>query len=258
MTATKTQRTNWTSPFIKGLFVLSCLQVLLVLLANIQGDSKSRAIILMASGLWLIWVLGFGLVSWRLRDQAKLLFDQIPGNPFLKFFLFAVGLLLLEEAVTTTMTNLAPLFGSRIGEAYITGSANYLEVVMWHSVVVLWPAYAAWALVLRRVDFHPNAVFLFYGLQGVTAEAMHSGPAQLLAFPFWIFIYGLMIYLPAWCLYGQGERPKAKGRHYAAVFFLTMLLTIPVALGVMQFRPPDAGFPAEVQRGAQTPFKASE
>ncbi len=240
---------SWSSSFIKGLFILSFLQVGLVLLANLQGDPKSRAIILMASGLWLIWVLGFGLASWRLRDQVKGVFDKLPGSPYFKFFIFAFALLLLEEGVTTTMTNLAPLLGSRIGEAYITGSANYFEVVMWHSVVVLWPAYAAWAFVMIKVDFHPNAVFLFYAVQGVTAEAMHGGPAQLLAFPFWAFVYGLMVYLPAWCLHGKGDRPQAKGRHYAAVFFLTMLLTFPVVLAVLKFRPSTAGFPAEMQRG---------
>lgn len=252
------QARSWTSPFIKGLFVLSFLQVGLVLFANLQGDSKSRAIILMASGLWLIWVLGFGMASWRLRDRARLLFEKVPGRPYLKFFLFAFGLLLLEESVTTTMTNLAPMLGSRIGEAYITGSANYLEVVMWHSVVVLWPAYAAWALVLRKVDFHPNAVFLFYGLQGVTAEAMHSGPAQILAFPFWTFVYGLMVYLPAWCVHGTGDRPQAKGRHYVAVYLLTLLITLPVALMVLKLRPPTAGFPAELKRVQVSSVTASD
>ena len=34
------------------------------------------------------------------------------------------GLALVEEAIATTMTNLAPLFGVRIGEAYITDASG--------------------------------------------------------------------------------------------------------------------------------------
>ena len=56
-----------------------------------------------------------------------------------RFILSATGMALLEEAVTTTMTNLAPFFGVPIGQAYITASANYLDVVLGHSVIVLVP-----------------------------------------------------------------------------------------------------------------------
>lgn len=51
-----------------------------------------------------------------------------------KFVVFATVLALIEEAITTTMTNLAPLFGVEIGEAYITASTNYVDVVLFHSV----------------------------------------------------------------------------------------------------------------------------
>jgi hypothetical protein len=50
--------------------------------------------------------------------------------------LFCTLLALAEEAVTTTMTNLAPLFGVKMGEVAITASANYIEVVTQHSVIV--------------------------------------------------------------------------------------------------------------------------
>ncbi len=57
----------------------------------------------------------------------------------LKFIVFATLLALTEEAITTTMTNLAPLFGVKVGEAYITASTNYLDVVALHSVVMFVP-----------------------------------------------------------------------------------------------------------------------
>ena len=48
-----------------------------------------------------------------------------------KFVLGCCGLpwLLLEEAITTLMTNCAPFLGVSIGQAYITASANYFDVV---------------------------------------------------------------------------------------------------------------------------------
>jgi hypothetical protein len=55
-------------------------------------------------------------------------------------FVVMATLLALVEAITTGMTNLAPMF-------------------------------VAWAATLRRVDFRPNAVFLLFGLTGTLAEA---------------------------------------------------------------------------------------
>ena len=38
-------------------------------------------------------------------------------------------LALIEEAVTTSMTDLAPMFGVKMGEVYITASPNYITIV---------------------------------------------------------------------------------------------------------------------------------
>lgn len=78
---------------------------------------------------------------------------------------------LLEEAITMGMTGLAPLFGVPVGAASITASANCLDVVCLHSVAVFAPMFAAWAILLHRVDF----------------------------------VYGRMVYLPVDCL------PAARG-----------------------------------------------
>jgi len=45
----------------------------------------------------------------------------------MKFILMATVLALIEEATTTTMTNLARLFGVKVVQACITASTNYLE-----------------------------------------------------------------------------------------------------------------------------------
>ncbi len=76
----------WTAPFIKGIFALGCLQVAAILALNWGGLPKDRAIILMATGLWLIWCLGFGVASWRLRDRVREAFEKLPGSPFLPLF----------------------------------------------------------------------------------------------------------------------------------------------------------------------------
>ena len=62
---------------------------------------------------------------------------------------------LLEEVITTTMTNMAPVFGTTPEEAHITASTNYFVVVCFHSVVVFVPMFIAWALMLSWWKFTP-------------------------------------------------------------------------------------------------------
>lgn len=209
---------------------------------------KNRAIILMASGLYLIWCVGAAWAMRRWRSQVRTWFLLVPGNTWLKFFLLCLCLICLEEAVTVSMTNLAPFFGSKIGEAYITGSSNYFETIFWHSVVALFPTYIAWTLIVRRVAIHPNTAYLFYGLQGVLGEAIYGGPSAFLAFAFWISVYGPVLYLPAYCVYGLGEARKPKLRHFVMIVALSGILTVPSVLFVKAFRPADAGFPEVLRR----------
>jgi len=108
-----------------------------------------------------------------------------------------VALALLEEAITTLMTNCAPLLGVRIGQAYITASANYLDVILYHSVVVFVPLFIGWAVLLWRWRFTPFAVFVLFGITGTLAEASAFGPQSLANFGLWIFVYGLVVWLPA-------------------------------------------------------------
>jgi hypothetical protein len=129
---------------------------------------------------------------------------------------------LAEEAVTTTLTNLAPIFGSRIGEAYITASSNYFEVVLYNSVIVFIPMFLVWAWLLSRWNFSPNVVLLLFGLNGVTAEIIYGGGTAALGAPMWILVYGLMVYLPTYSL--PAERGAAKPPWYAYLLALVLPL----------------------------------
>jgi len=165
------------------------------------------------------WVLGLGL-NWRVNWRVT-------------FVLFCILLACLEEAVTVTLTNLAPLFGSRIGEAYITASTNYLDVILFHSVVVFIPYFIVLAWILGSWAFSPFAVFLSFGVVGTAAEAIFAGnTGVLVGFPMWAFVYGLMVWLPVWCLpEGRGARPVGVVAHLLlpfGIFGLAMPMIVPM------------------------------
>jgi hypothetical protein len=193
----------------------------------------ARAEVDMTWGLVLIWVAGGGSVTLVLRERARETFSSLPGGPRLKFFMLATGLALVEEAVTTGMTNLAPEFGVKIGQAYITASANYLDVVLFHSVIVFLPMFVAWAFMLSRYAFDPKAVLLLYGVTGMLAETISFGFQNLIEAGLWIFVYGLMVYLPAFVASPvAGARPP-KTRHYVAALLLPIVFAVPVAVAIL-------------------------
>jgi hypothetical protein len=226
------ERSRFPALIIKGLAVYSAAVVSLIAIIILGGstDSTARAIILMALGLLLIWVLLGGTLMYRYREKVRSRVLALRGGWQLKFVLLATGLLLLEEVVTTTMTNLAPLFGSKIGVAYITASDNYLLVIAFASVSVLFPAYIGWAWLLKRYDFTPNEVFLLYGLLGTTAEASLN-PSSLIA-GFWFFVYGLMIYLPAYSIPRDRGAVRPRARHYVLAYFVPLACQIPAVIVV--------------------------
>ena len=196
----KGSRWKMATILIRGIGIYSVLALGAISFFVLASDAPpaEKAMIKMALGLNLIWVLVLGWLMVRFRDPLRLFVRRISLPWGLKFFLFCTGLALLEEAVTVSMTNLAPLFGAEIGEAFITASANYLHTVLFHSVIVFLPMFLIWAGLLRFFDFPPAHVFLLFGLTGSLAE-MSMSPTNLLA-GFWFFVYGLMVYLPAYSL----------------------------------------------------------
>jgi len=214
-----------------GVWMIVATSALLVL-ALISGKPVFRAVICMGSGLVLFWNVLGGIVMYFSRDRVRRCVLSLPGWWPVKFVAFCTLLALAEEAVTTTMTNLAPVFGVPVGKAYITASANYLDVVCFHSVIVFVPWFVGWAWMLSRWDFHPTMVLLIFGLTGTFAETGFL-PQKLGEIGMWVFVYGLMIYLPAYSLPPtRGARPPRWWHYPLAVFlpFLFMVLLLPFGL----------------------------
>jgi hypothetical protein len=203
-----------------------------LILASDDTDVHQKAIIKMALGLILFWAVIGGALMYRYREPVGHYVQNIPLNWRVKFVVFATILALLEEAVTVTMTNMAPVFGSQIGEAFITASANYLHTVLFHSVIVFIPMFIAWALLLGRYNFNPKQVFLLFGLVGSLAE-MSMQPTNILG-GFWFFVYGLMVFLPAYSIppaESRGARTP-KLRHYVLAVVLPLVspaILLPIA-----------------------------
>lgn len=179
------------------------LAVSTILLALNWKHPAHRAVIGMACGLIVLWVGGCGLVMWRWREVWCRLAACVRLPWQLKFVL----------GCTTLMTNCAPLFGVQRGQAYITASANYFDVVLYHSVVVFVPMFIGWAVLLHWWRFSPFAVFLLFGFVGLIAETISFGPHNLGNFSFWIFVYGLMVWLPA--QWAPAERSARTPRWWA-------------------------------------------
>ena len=220
---------------IKALGVYSFCVVGLIsflILASDDTDVHQKAIIKMALGLILLWVVIGGTLMYRFREPVGRYVRNIPLNWRAKFVVLATILALLEEAVTVTMTNMAPVFGSQIGEAFITASANYLHTVLFHSVIVFIPMFIAWAFLLGRYNFNPKQVFLLFGLVGSLAE-MSIQPTNILG-GFWFFVYGLMVFLPAYSIPPAELRGAGtpKFRHYVLSVVLPLVspaILLPIA-----------------------------
>jgi len=186
----------------------------------------THAVLGMGLGLYLFWIILFGAATAFFKDQIRRAMDGLKIEWHLKFVVFCIALVMLEEGVTTTMTNLAPIFGARIGQAYITASANYWDVILGHSVIVIAPMFVAWAVLLSRFDFDANQALLCFGLTGTVAESLFGGPQHVLEIGMWMFVYGLMIYLPAYCVPRREKARRPRWYHFILAVFLPFLFSI--------------------------------
>jgi hypothetical protein len=208
------------------------------------GDARSLAIMKMSWGLALVWILLCGTLMYKNRNSLRTWVQKIPLPWQVTFVLFATVLALAEEAITVSLTNLAPLFGAKLGEAYITASTNYFDTVLFHSVIVFIPLFIAWAILLSRYNFKPFAVFVLFGITGIFAEVSFGGPMQLFGFAQWIFVYGLMIYLPAYCLPTRADLRPVRFYHYIFAIPATFLIALPLLLPVVFFISSVLGHPS--------------
>jgi hypothetical protein len=231
--------------FVKAVAVWLALTTSVVTVVT-WGNPKMRAVLGMGWGLILLWIGLGGTLMYRFRDPIREAVLRLRLDWRLKFILFATVLALMEEAITTTMTNLAPLFGVRIGEAYITASTNYLDVVALHSVVMFVPLFVGWSLILSRYAFSPFSVFLLFGLTGTVMET-NFGTKNPLEFGLWIFVYGLMVFLPAYCVPVERKTHPLRWWHYPAAVFVPFLfiplVPLPLLAGLLFPHHPKIHFP---------------
>jgi hypothetical protein len=222
---------------IKFLGFIAALQfifALFVFLILSQNNRIVHAVFGMGLGLFIFWIILFGLFTKKYKNKIRQIVLAININWQIKFVLFCTLLALLEEAITTGMTNLAPFFGTKIGEAYMTASANYLDVVLGHSVIMFVPIFIAWAYLLSKYDFKPNQVFLLFGLTGTIMEILFGGPQHIFEIGMWMFVYGLMVYLPAYCLPENRSIKPVKFYYlilpfiFAIIFQIILLPVVPI------------------------------
>lgn len=114
--------------------ILSTTAVAAFVLSN-ETDPDHRAILKMGIALILIWCILGGTMMYLLRGRFVARARHIPTGWRTRFVLLCIAFAMLEEAVTTSLTNLAPVFGGVTDAARITASKNYLEVVLRHSVI---------------------------------------------------------------------------------------------------------------------------
>ena len=228
--------------------VLSTTAVAAFILSK-DPDPDHRAIIKMGVGLILIWCVLGGLVMYRFRDRFVAWATRIPLGWRTRFVLLCIIFAMLEEAVTTSLTNLAPLLGGVTDAARITASKNYLEVVLKHSVIAFVPLFLCWGWLLSRYDFRPIEVLLLFGLNGTLAETITFGPQNLIQVGMWVWVYGLMAYLPACTVPEErGARP-ARWWHWLMAVFLPLVFIIPLVLwlagrglcGILEVDDPQTG-----------------
>lgn len=214
---------------IAGWGILFTTAVTIFILSN-DADPDHRAIIKMGVGLILIWCILGGLVMRGLKDRFVLWATRIPLGWRTRFVLLCIAFAMLEEAVTTGLTNMAPLLGAVTDAARITVSKNYFVVVFTNSVIVFVPLFVCWGWLLSRYDFRPIEVLLLFGLNGTLAETITFGPQNLIQVGMWVYVYGLMAYLPACTVpEEQGARP-ARWWHWLMAVFLPLIFIIPLAV----------------------------
>jgi hypothetical protein len=187
------------SLYSAGLFILLSL--------HLQNDTNERAVILMGFTLFILWVIVGGAMQLRYlkRNYEKL--SSTKEHPVISFALFATLLACAEEAIATCITNLAPLFGGALGQSYITASTNYFHIIFYHSVIVFVPMFFMLGYLLKKYSISPFAAFLLFGGVGVLGEFTLSGSTVFINTPFWILVYGLMVYIPAH-IFVHSERKK--------------------------------------------------
>ncbi|MGD2163289.1 MAG: hypothetical protein PVG04_09350 [Anaerolineales bacterium] len=198
-------------------------------------DPDARAIVYMGLSLIALWCLLGGTLMHLYRNRFALWARSLRISWKVRFVLLSTGMALLEEAVTTSLTNLAPYFGAASEAARITVSTNYFKVIS-TSVLAFIPWFICWAWMLGRYDFRPLEVMLLFGLTGLYAESTLDSVVNvedLAGVGMWVFIYGLMVYLPALSVPSKREGQPPRWYDVPLAIFLPLIFVIPLVAWII-------------------------
>jgi hypothetical protein len=98
------------------------------------------------------------------------------------------------------------------------------------------PWYICWAWLLNRYDFKPLEVMLLFGLTGLVAESTYDGVVNLgdlAGVGMWVFVYGLMVYLPALTVPEDRQAEPVNWYHLPVAIFLPLMFVIPFTFWVL-------------------------
>jgi len=213
-----------------SLAILAVFCPMIFLSGRVPHDAKVTTAMML--GALALWVGAGGALMWRYRPEIVAWLRSLPIPERPKFVLAATALAGIEEAITTLMTNLAPLLGGTWGVHGIVNSTNWFHVVLLHSVVTFVPAFVVWAWLLHRYAFTPAQAFLLYGITGTLAEGIFMRPDALAA-GYWIFVYGLFVWLPAHAMRRPAAAIPPRLRHCAMAIVLPLVAAAPVAMAAM-------------------------
>ncbi|KKQ83314.1 MAG: hypothetical protein UT07_C0006G0022 [Parcubacteria group bacterium GW2011_GWB1_38_8] len=157
------------------------------------GRNEEFVAVKMLWSLILFWIVVCGYLMHFYRDNFSRFFNNIKLKFLLKFVLFSSIFVLVEEGIATGINY---YFYLNTGVSALTASTNYFEVIFKHSLVALVPLFIVFGLYLKKYKPSPEKAFLIFGIVGVFAETTVGGLLSLLQAGMWIFVYGLMIYLP--------------------------------------------------------------
>lgn len=219
-------RVNKKTIFVGVLGLLLFISTLFITLISSENPVL-KAVVGMRWGLIFLWVVIGGTLMHKNRERIRFIVQNIRLPWQIVFLLFTLFLVFIEEAIATAMTNLAPFFGVPVGVAYITASANFFDVIFFHSAINFIGLFVAWAILLTFYDFSSFSAFVIFGITGLIAEVLFGGISNIVDAPLWIFVYGLMIYLPVYCIPPKEERGARSVRwyHYIVALLLPLIFS---------------------------------
>jgi hypothetical protein len=198
-------------------------------------DPDGRAVVYMGLSLIAIWCLFGGTIMHLNRNRFVHLSRSLKIGWKVRFVILSIGMALVEEALTTSLTNLAPYFGGLSDAARITASTNYFRVLS-NSLLAFIPWFICWAWFLGLFDFKPLEVVLLFGLTGLFAESTMDSVLNLedlAGVGMWVFVYGLMVYLPALTIPQERDAQTPRWYHLPLVIFLPLIFVIPLGIWII-------------------------